>query len=201
MTYIQVNASELIKFQIYPNETIMITVIVSSKRIFDEEVCIDYEASTYFSAKKCKMQIFASFRAPKIVLNQRIEKLGTLPLYSNIEFFLTLKNHENDGDYLILKPKNFPNFTDEMVEEILDLHKNWVDGKDICSPDFLELSEIVELNQMLKYFSKNYPLRFQNYIIKSKKLSTQSIQVYLDNLFSHGRRFFLFNQFRGEESY
>jgi hypothetical protein len=158
--------------------------------IFKEEVCIEYQVSSRFSAKTQTLKIFPSFRAPKISLTQRIEKLGTLPLYSTVDFSIFLRNHEDVNDYIILRPRNFSNFTDEMVQEIFDLHQSWIERRDIYSSDFLEREEIMEINQMLKYLGKCYPLQCQNYIVQVPRKSGFEFPVILDNLYSSGEFIF-----------
>lgn len=183
---LEVNAPDLLQFEVLPREKVQITVTLSSKTIFEEEVCVEYQASTSFSARSAKMQIFSRFRAPRITIGNRIEKLGTLPLYSQVEFSLKLKNHESDCDYLVLRPGNFPNFDDDMVREVCELFRLWIDRLDICSPDFLDLEEVAQIDRTLKFFARAQALRFPNYIVKIPKHSTLELPVRLDNLYSEG---------------
>lgn len=186
MTNSPVNSPDLVDFRVLPQETIRVAILVSSKVIFRKEVCVEYRVSTSFSARSQVVKVFATFRAPKITLSQRIEKLGTLPLYSKINFSVSLKNHEKVHDYMLIRPKNFNNFTDDIVEEIIGIYQAWVEKKDIYSSDFLEREEVIEINQLLKYLARTYPLQCQDYIVKVPKKSSFQFPMLLDNLYSKG---------------
>ena len=187
ITIINVSAPEMLNFEVRPKERIKVNISISSKVIFCSEIEINYLITSFFSPQREIFKILTAFRSPQITLSKRIEKLGSLPRYSKLDFSLSFKNWEEVDEYMVLRPLKFEHFTDEILDEIFELYTTWITRQDIYCNDFMEESEIAEINSLLTYYGKEFALKLEDFVFKISRKSSYRLPLMLDNLFSQGK--------------
>ena len=185
-TRTQINSTSVTNFLIQPKERITLTLQISSAQISAEEERVSLEITSLFSGLHKSFQIFAGFRSPEISLSRRIENLGTLPILSKFEFSVSVTNHEEIDEYIILRPLSFESFSSEIFEKCLSLYSEWNQHRGIYSSDFHLEDHTQELNSYLTYLSKSFQLQFTRFIWKVPAGQTLVIQALLDTVYSDG---------------
>lgn len=177
---------EKLRFKLLPKKSVKVYLRVFSRKVIDEECCINFFVSSSFSLMEQKFKLFLKFRSGNFSLSKKLEKLHSLPFDIKKPFSINMKNEENTEDFFYIKPIQDNNIT--TLESIKDLYKNWVNSFDIYSEIFDQQEQIKEINSHLKYFCNQQVIFPKSFFLKSSQ-DYFEIDFCLDTLFAESKSF------------